>query len=267
MKKILYPVLILITIISIFPLYVIFNMSTYYSEDIFKGIPLFPSNYLLHNLHTIMQTNFFQAYVNSFIVSITAVVLCTIVSSMIGYAVTKFNFKGKKFFTYFIIVTMMVPSQISIIGYVLEMRSLHLSNSLFALIACWVGFPFGAFFMMQFMKDSVPNELIECARLDGCTEPGIFFKVVLPLIKPGIATLATLVFLWSWNNFMLPLIIINKQSLYTIPVLVSTLGTAQRTDYGARMCALSLSIFPVIAMFLMGSKSLIKGLTAGAVKG
>jgi len=121
--------------------------------------------------------------------------------------------------------------------------------------------------MIQFIKDAIPDEILECARLDGCSEPRIFSAIVTPLIKPGIATLATLVFLWSWNNYMLPLIVINKQEWYTIPLLVSTLGIEHRTDHAAQMCALALAIFPMATIFLLGSKTFIKGITAGAIKG
>ncbi|HEY5584007.1 MAG TPA: carbohydrate ABC transporter permease [Ruminiclostridium sp.] len=267
MKKLLIGFIAIVTVLSILPFYLVFMMSTYYSNDLFKGLPFLPSDFLLKNFETIFKTNFIQVYGNSIIVSVSAVVLCTLVSSLVGFAIAKYKFKFKKVINNFIIITMMVPMQISIIGYLLEMKTLHLNNTLLPIILVWVSYPFGAFFMTQFIKDSIADEMIESARIDGCSEPRIFATIVVPLIKPGIATLATLVFLWSWNNYLLPLIIINKQQFYTIPILVSTLGTAHRNDLAARMCALALSIFPVIVVFLLGSKTFIKGISAGAVKG
>lgn len=267
MKKIIIVFIGLVTFLSILPFYLVFMMSTYYTEDLFKGIPVLPSNYLINNLKNIFQTNFIQVYGNSIFVSISAVVLCTLVSSLLGFAVAKYKFKFKKLISNFVIITMMVPMQISLIGYLREMKTVHLNNTLIPVILIWVSYPFGAFFMTQFIKDAIPDEMIESARIDGCSEPKIFASIIVPLIKPGIATLATLVFLWSWNNYMLPLVMINKQEFYTIPVLVSTLGTAHRNDFAARMCALSLAIFPVVIVFLLGSKTFIKGISAGAVKG
>lgn len=121
--------------------------------------------------------------------------------------------------------------------------------------------------MMQFISDGIPDELLESARLDGCSEPGIFFKIVIPCIKSGFVTLATLVFLWSWNNYVLPLILINKQELFTIPLMVNNLSNAFRSDYGAIMCALGLSVLPMIVIFSLCSRTFIQGIAAGAVKG
>ena len=121
--------------------------------------------------------------------------------------------------------------------------------------------------MTQFASDGVPDELLESARLDGCSEPGIFIKIVVPCIKPGIMTLATLVFLASWNNYVLPVILINRQELFTVPLMVNSLSNAFRSDYGAIMCALGLSVLPMIVIFSLCSKTFIKGIAAGAVKG
>lgn len=267
-KKIpLYIFLTLVTIITVFPLYTVFVMGTYVSEDIFKGLPLFPGTYFIENCKTIVKSNFPLAYVNSLIVSISSVIISVLSSAMIGFALAKYEFKGKKIINTIVVVTMMIPGQISIIGFISEMRFMGLNNTLLPLIVGWVSNSFGAFFMLQFIKDSVPNEIIESARLDGCSELGIFFKIVLPFIKPGAMTLATLVFLWSWNSYLLPLIMLSKETLYTIPLAVSVLGTNYRMDYGAIMCALSFAIFPIIIVFCMASKTFIRGIAAGAVKG
>lgn len=259
--------LVLVTAISVFPFYLVFIMSTYYNEDLYHGLPILPSDYLLGNLKTVMALNFPQIYANSLVVSLSAVLLATFTSSLIGFAVSKYEFKLRKAINYFIIVTMMVPGQISVIGYVMEMKALKLVDTLFPIILCWAAVPFGAFFMTQFIKDSVPLEIVECARLDGCSEPRIYWSIVLPFIRPGMATIAILVFLWSWNNYLLPLIVISKPKLYTIPLFVQTIGAEYRTDYAARMCALALAVFPVLIIFIIGSKTFIRGITAGAIKG
>ena len=245
-------ILIVMTLIMFFPLYIVFVMGTYYSEDIFKGLPILPSDYFLTNLKLVISKGYFSAYFNSITVSVVSVILSVLVSTMIGFALAKYNFKGKKFIFAFVMAIMMIPGQISMIGYMLEMRKLNLINTLLPLIFTWAAHPLGAFLMMQFISDGIPDELLESARLDGCSEPGIFFKIVIPCIKSGFVTLATLVFLWSWNNYVLPLILINKQELFTIPLMVNNLSNAFRSDYGAIMCALGLSVLPMIVIFIGG---------------
>lgn len=260
-------ILILMTLVMFFPLYIVFVMGTYYSEDIFKGLPMLPSDYFLTNLKLVIFKGFFSAYLNSITVSVASVILSVLVSTMIGFALAKYNFKGKKFIFAFVMAIMMIPGQISMIGYMLEMRKMNLINTLLPLIFTWAAHPLGAFLMMQFISDGIPDELLESARLDGCSEPGIFFKIVIPCIKSGFVTLATLVFLWSWNNYVLPLILINKQELFTIPLMVNNLSNAFRSDYGAIMCALGLSVLPMIVIFSLCSRTFIQGIAAGAVKG
>jgi multiple sugar transport system permease protein/cellobiose transport system permease protein len=260
-------ILILMTLVMFFPLYIVFVMGTYYSEDIFKGLPMLPSDYFLTNLKLVIFKGFFSAYLNSITVSVASVILSVLISTMIGFALAKYNFKGKKFIFAFVMAIMMIPGQISMIGYMLEMRKMNLINTLLPLIFTWAAHPLGAFLMMQFISDGIPDELLESARLDGCSEPGIFFKIVIPCIKSGFVTLATLVFLWSWNNYVLPLILINKQELFTIPLMVNNLSNAFRSDYGAIMCALGLSVLPMIVIFSLCSRTFIQGIAAGAVKG
>lgn len=260
-------ILILMTLVMFFPLYIVFVMGTYYSEDIFKGLPMLPSDYFLTNLKLVISKGFFSAYLNSITVSVASVILSVLVSTMIGFALAKYNFKGKKFIFAFVMAIMMIPGQISMIGYMLEMRKMNLINTLLPLIFTWAAHPLGAFLMMQFISDGIPDELLESARLDGCSESGIFFKIVIPCIKSGFVTLATLVFLWSWNNYVLPLILINKQELFTIPLMVNNLSNAFRSDYGAIMCALGLSVLPMIVIFSLCSRTFIQGIAAGAVKG
>jgi len=259
--------LVLMTLVMFFPLYIVFIMGTYKSEDIFKGVPILPSNYLAENFSVIISKGFIGAFANSLVVSIGSVLLSVSISSLIGFALSKYKFRGRNAIYALIMAVMMIPGQITIIGYTLEMRSLGLLGTLLPLIFTWAAHPLGVFLMTQFISDGIPDELLESGRLDGCSEPGLFFRIVLPCIKPGILTLTTLVFLWSWNNYMLPVILINKQSLFTIPLMINSLSNAFRNDYGAMMSALSLSILPTIIIFTLCSKTFIKGIAAGAVKG
>lgn len=135
------------------------------------------------------------------------------------------------------------------------------------MIFVWFAHGFGAFWMIQFIQTSVPMEIIESARIDGSGEFSTFLKIAFPCIKPAVTTLSLLVFLGSWNSYLYPLVFSNREELYTIPIFIKSLSNMYRTDYGAQLVGLSLSIVPVVILFVICSKTFIKGLTAGAVKG
>ncbi len=257
----------LMCVISLIPFYLMFSMSTFKSEMIFQGNPLIPSNYFMENLKTIFASNFVHSYLNSFIISICAMSFSVLICSMAGYAMNVYEFKLKKIMYMFIMLTMMVPTQIGIIGYMIEMRNFKINNTLLPMIFVWLASGLGAYWMISFFKTSLPPELVESARIDGANEMNIYFKIALPCIRPGILTLALLQFLWSWNSYMYPLVFVNRAENYTIPIFVKSLNSAFRTDYGAQLAGLTLSTIPVLIIFSFGAKSMIRGLTAGAVKG
>lgn len=260
-------ILTIISLISLVPFWFMFSMSTYKSEKIFQVTPILPSNYFIENLETIFKSNFIQSYGNSLFISIISMTFCVTICAMVGYGMNVYKFRFKKQLKTFIMLTMMVPSQIGIIGYMIEMRSIHLNNTLWPMIFIWLANGFGAYWMVAFIKGALPLELVESARIDGANEIRIFRKIVIPCIKPGILTLSLLIFLWSWNNYMIPLVFVNRQENYTIPIFIKSLASAYRTDYGAQLAGLTLATIPLLVLFIIGSKSFIKGLTAGAVKG
>ena len=259
--------LIVISLISLYPFYTMVMMATYKTEDIFKGIPFLPSGYLIENLKVVMSSNFVRPYLNSIFVLVTATGICVLVSAMAGFGLTVYRFRAKKAMMKFIMMTMMVPSQIGIIGFMVEMRKMYLGGTIWPLILGWFASGFGAYWMAQFTRGALPLELVECSRIDGCNELRIFWQISMPCIKPGLVTLALLIFLWSWNSYLGPLVLVSRPDLYTIPIFIRTLGNAYRTDYGAQIAGLVLATIPLVVMFVLGSRNFIKGLTAGAVKG
>lgn len=268
MKKLLYIIpLLFITLISVFPFYFISMMSTHTTAEIFKGDSFLPGISLLDNFTTIIHGGFLRYYWNSIYVSTLSAALCVFISALAGFALTKYDFKLKKHLTTFILLTMMVPSQIALIGYAVEMRHLKLSGTHVPLILTWGASSYAVFFMMQYMKQSVPNEVIESARIDGCNDLRIFFQIITAFIKPALGSLFMLIFLWSWNSFLMQMIMINKKTRFTIPLGIQSLATAYTQDWGARGAALAVSVIPLLIIFAIGSKSFIKGLAAGAVKG
>jgi multiple sugar transport system permease protein/cellobiose transport system permease protein len=144
---------------------------------------------------------------------------------------------------------------------------MHLLGTFLPLILIWGANPFCAYFMESFIKDSFPTEIMESGRIDGCSEPGIFFRLAFPMVRPAMTTVMILVFLWSWNSYMLPLIIINSDTRYTIPLFISTLSSAFTRDYGAIMCALSMAILPMIVIFTIFSRNFMESINMGALKG
>lgn len=257
----------LLSIIALLPFYIMVVMGTYRNEDLFTQIVLIPGSYLMENLKTVMASRFDLAYWNSIIVSAASTVLSVFVSAFAGFAFAKYEFRHKSKIFAAVLLTMMIPGQLGLVAYVIEMRYLNFSGTLMPLILPWVANAFGVYWMTQFIRGAVPVEVMESARIDGCSDLGIFFRIVLAFIYPAVTTLSLLVFLWSWNNYLLPLIIINKPEMYTIPLGITTLGSAYRTDLAAQILGLSIGTLPVLALFAIGSKSFIRGLTAGSVKG
>lgn len=260
-------VLSFISIVGLLPFYFMFILSTYNTDDIYKGLAIFPNTYALQNLRTVFSSDFPIFYRNSLYVTILSTLLCTLVSSLAGFAFAKYSFRGKKLLFNFILVTMMIPAQLGLVAYVMEMKFLGLNNTHIPLMLQWGASAFGVFWMTQYIRSRVPYEIMESSRIDGCSELRTYYSIILPFIKPALVTLSILVFMWSWNNYLLPVIIINKPRMFTIPMGIATLGSYYRTDYGAKIMGLSLGTVPAIIAFIAGSRYFIQGLTAGALKG
>lgn len=267
-RFLLWIVMIVVTITSIFPFWILIVMSTQSNAEIFGGLTLLPGNKFIKNVKGVVQSGeFYRCYGNSLKVSILSTLVGVFFAALAGFALSKYTFPGRAQIFGFIMATMMVPGQISTIGFLMEMKGMGLVSTHFPLIIGWVTNAFGTYWMTSYQEGSVPLELIESARIDGCNEFMIFLRIVIPCITPAIATLAMLVWMWSWNSYMLPLIMLNKSSMYTIPLFISSLGTAYSTDYAGRMCGLLMATVPIIIIFAIGSKTFVRGLTAGAVKG
>lgn len=262
-----YFIIVLVCAVSLFPLVSMVIMSTKTTEEIFTGLSFTPGTHFLDNIKTVLAPNFLVSYKNSLTVSICSSILSTLFSAMAGYALSVYQFKARNTVYNFVLLTMMVPSSIAMIGYMNEMRILGLTKSLVPLILTWLASGFGVFWMCQYITGSMPREIIESARIDGSNEMNTFFRIVLPCVKPALGTQILMIFLWSWNSYLMPLVLINRASNYTIPLYIQTLGNEYVNDYAARMTGLLLSIFPLLLAFMLGSKTFIRGLTAGAVKG
>lgn len=266
-KVLVWVGVILISAITLFPFYIMIIMSTYVSEDIMVSLKLLPGDYLLENLKTVFATDFLRFYWNSAYVAVISAVGCVLVSAMAGFAFAKYRFKGRKVLFGIVLATLMIPTQLGLVGLVMQLRNMGLMNTHFALIVPPMANAFNVFWMTQYMKGSVPTEILESARIDGCNDFRAFFRIVVPIIRPAVITVFLLAFLASWNNYLTPLVVLNKEELYTIPMAVTLFSTTYRNDYAASILALTLATLPIIVIFAFGSKYLIKGMVAGSVKG
>ena len=256
----IYLFMVMMSVCALLPFYMMIVMGTHYSEDLYTGVKLFFGKYFVQNFQTVMRQNFLLYYWNSIVVAGCHVAGGLVISALTGYAFAKFEFRGKKFLFAVIVATLAIPEQLGLIGYVLEMRWLGLNNTLFPLIVFGMANAFGVFWMRQYIGSSVPDEIIESGRVDGCREFGIFLRLNITIIMPALITIFFLLFIWSWKNYINTL-------LKIIPLSIALISSEYRTDYAARILALSMGTIPILILFSFGSKYLIQGLVAGSVKG
>lgn len=264
-----YSFLIIGVIITIFPFYYMLVGATHVGSEVLSIPPklTFGSN-LMNNVNTLMvEYNLPRVLFNSLFISVTYMVLTLIFCSFAGYAFSKYNFKYKGIMFGLIMLTMMIPQQALLVPLFNLMNKLGWANSYAAVIVPGLANAFGIFLMKQNM-DAVSNELIESGRIDGCSELGIFFKIVLPVVRPSLGALSIYMFMQSWGSFLWPLIILGSQDMLTIPIVLSAMSQTQGViDYGAIMALSTISVIPLAIVFLAMQKQFVAGVTAGAVKG
>ena len=273
MKKIQYTTLILYLILSIgaffsvYPIYFMFVAATKSSGEIFMNTPpIFFGNYFFKNLDALTnRIPIWTALFNSLKVSIIFTFLNLLLCSFSGYAFAKFEFRGKKLLFTCVLLSMMIPIYSMLIPLYRMMSFANLQNTHIALILPGLAGAFGVFLMRQnFM--SIPDALIEAARLDGASEIYIFFRIVMPLMTPSLVALGIYIFMGQWSDFTWPLIILNTENMYTLPVALSVLKGDTRIDYGQIMVGAIFAVLPIIIAFLFSSKYFISGIMGGAVK-
>ncbi|MBF0410225.1 MAG: carbohydrate ABC transporter permease [Candidatus Riflebacteria bacterium] len=272
MRNIVNKVILLIflsvsLVITLFPFFWMVSTSLKSKTEIlsFPG-EILPRNPTLDNYWQLFKvTDIKTHFLNSIVIAIGLSVISLILNSLAAYAFAKFTFpKRDKIFT-LLVLTMMVPSQVTIIPVFLILKTLGLLNSYAGLIVPGCAHVFGIFMMRQFILD-IPEEIFEAARVDGCSEIRIFTSIVLPISRPVIATLAVIGFVASWNEFLLPLIIMQDESYYTLPVSLSVIGGQYGAEWGILMAGSLIIAVPSIIIFLLAQKQYIQGITAGATK-
>jgi len=213
----------------------------------------------------VREVNFLVHFRNSVFVSVAITVLSLFVNSMAGYAFAKHRFRHRDKIFSFLLATMMVPGQLTMIPVFLLLKKMGFLNSFLGLIVPVCANVFGIFLIRQFMM-SIPNDLIESARIDGCSEFRIYWSVVLPLCKPVLATLSIFTFIGSWNDFLWPLIVMVREDGYTLPVALANLNGQHPTDFGLLMAAATVVVLPVLVVFLAAQKYVIRGIATTGLK-
>lgn len=257
-----------LALIWIMPLWLMFTYSTLPESEFFRAsVPLLPSFHFLDNWEALQsQTRFVRPLINSIATSTIFTVLSVMLTSMAGYAFARYHFFGKRALFTVVIATLTIPFFVVIIPqFILVARDLGLSNTWIAIIVPPLFNSVGVFFMRQNFL-TLPQEMLDAARVDGAGEFQIFWKIALPLMKPALAALAIILFLFSWNSFLWPLLVLSKQEAQTAPVALGALVGLNRVFWNAIMVAAVLMTVPMLVLFLFLQRYFIAGITAGAVK-
>ncbi len=271
-RVIAYVVLILVTILCLFWFYILFVNATRSKSDLNKGFTIIPGGYFAKNLYNLFHNSnlpIIRGLLNSLIISLCTAGLSTYFSTMTAFAIHAYDFKLKKVMFTFILAIMMIPTQVTALGFLNLLRKIHLMDSFIPLIVPAIAAPAVFFYMKQYMEANIPLELMESARIDGAGEFRIFNQIALPLMKPAIAVQAIFAFVTSWNNYFTPALVLKSDNKKTLPILIATLRSADflKFDMGQVYMFIAMSILPVIVVYIFMAKNIVAGMTVGAVKG
>ncbi|MBS4178260.1 carbohydrate ABC transporter permease [Lederbergia citrea] len=269
MKTIILHFLLLIGVsISVFPFYWLAVMSTNKTSDILRFPPkLIFGSELVTNVTNVMENvDFFQAFLNTLFVTTVSVLCVLFFCSLAGFTFAKFEFPGKKWLFGLLLITLMIPSQLSFIPSYIIISKIGWVGTFKALIVPGVANAFGIFWVRQFSQEAINDSLLDAGRLDGCNHFRLYWNIALPILRPALAFLGIFSFIGVWNDYLWPLIVLNDPSKYTLQVTLSQLNGIYTTDYGMVMAGTLLATLPLIIMFLFVSRQFISGIAAGAVK-
>lgn len=263
-----YLFLIFLAVISILPFYSMIIGCTHDNAALATSFQLLPGKYLAANFERLnSNVNIFRGILNSLFIAVVYTAISTYVGALTAYGFAKYRFRGNKILFWIVLGTMMLPGQLGIIGYFQLMNDIKLLDNYLALILPSFATPVMVYWNRQYIDAYVPDELIESARVDGCNEFKIFNKIIFPVIIPGVATQAIFTFVQSWNTYVQPSILLFTQEKFTLPVLVQQMQGVYKTDYGVVYLGVTMSVIPILIMFMFCSKKILESSMAGAVKG
>ena len=271
-RFVVYVILIFLSILSLFSFYMLIVNASRSNADLQGGFRLLPSNYFLTNLKnawTAASINVPRGMLNSFIIASCTAVLSTYFSALTAYGLHAYDFKLKKVAFTFIMAVMVIPNQVSAVGFYQMCVKLGWTNSYLPLILPGIAAPIVFFYMKQYMESVLPMEIVDAARVDGSGEFRTFNTIILPMLKPALAVQLIFTFVESWNNYFMPALLLDKAEMKTVPLMIAQLRSADysKFDMGKVYMFILLAILPVVIVYIFLSKSIIKGVTAGSVKG
>lgn len=266
-----HTVLILLSFMCLFFFYVLIINATRSHAELQKGFSALPGKYFLTNLKNVENDGsfpMFRGILNSLIVSGCSAALCTYFSALTAYGLYAYDFKGKKVAFTFIMAILVMPTQVTAMGFLKLVTNMGMYDSLLPLIIPSIASPAVFYFMYSYLQSSLPISLVEAARIDGSGEFKTFNHIVLPIMKPAIAVQAIFTFVGSWNNYFVPALIIQSKNKMTVPILIATLRGADymNFDMGKIYMMITVAIVPIIIVYLLLSKYIIAGVTLGGVK-
>ena len=266
-----HTVLILLSFMCLFFFYVLIINATRSHAELQKGFSALPGKYFFTNLKNVANDGsfpMFRGILNSLIVSGCSAALCTYFSALTAYGLYAYDFKGKKVAFTFIMAILVMPTQVTAMGFLRLVTKMGLYDSLLPLIIPSIASPAVFYFMYSYLQSSLPLSLVEAARIDGSGEFHTFNRIVIPIMKPAIAVQAIFTFVGSWNNYFVPALIIQSKNKMTVPILIATLRGADymNFDMGKIYMMITVAIVPIIIVYLLLSKYIIAGVTLGGVK-
>ncbi len=270
-RAMIYIVCVLLALLSILPFWIMLMNATRSTTQIQQhAIAFLPSTYMLKNLAILLGKSFhpLRGFANSLLISTGATLCAVYFSTLTAYGLVVYDWRLKRQFFSFIMAVMMIPAQVTMIGFYQMVYRIHMTNSFSMLILPAIASPAMVFFMRQYMMPALSQEIVQAARIDGAGEFYIFNRIALHIMKPAIATQAIFCFVSSWNNLFTPLVLLTDQDKYTMPIMVSLLrGDIYKTEYGSVYLGLSLTVLPLIVVYLLLSRYIIAGVALGSVKG
>lgn len=267
-KSIIYIVLVLMAIVCFIPFLMMLVNATRSNEAILSGFTLIPGSSLVENYTTMMEyVNIWSGFKNSLIISVLTTLLSGYFSALTAYGFAFYTFRGKNFLFVFMLVMMMVPGQLGLIGFYELSKNLGILDSFIPLIVPAIASPFVVFFLRQYIQTTLHPSLIEAARIDGASEFKIFHTVAIPIMMPAVATMSIFTFIGSWNNYIMPLVILFSPEKYTLPVLMGFLkGSQVAQNLGSMYLGIAISVVPIMIAFLFLSKYIVNSISAGSIK-
>ncbi len=269
-RVIAYIVLILLSFLCLVWFYILFVNATRSHQELTRGFRAYPSTHAFENWFNLMHSSqpVVTGLVNSLVIAALSAFLCTYFSTMTAYAIHAYRFKLRKFAYTFILAVMMIPTQVTALGFIQLMTKMHLMDSFIPLVIPSIAAPATFFYMKQYMDSVLSISLVEAARIDGSGEFHTFNSIVLPLMKPAVAVQAIFTFVASWNNYFTPALILHDDNKKTLPILIAQLRGADflKFDMGQVYMMIAFSIFPVIIVYLVLSRNIVGGVTLGGVK-